>query len=279
MKSRFKWSEKSIERRIKNGYGQGYQVNYKPWLTIQDVPSIGVVTRVKGILVPRVYHFMSLLEYQYFCMLEWSERVNDIREQFPLFQRADAQLIAENKGITYPTYPKTNVPIIMTSDFAIQLKDTKGKLKEIVRTIKPSNELKNKRVLEKLEIEREYWERREIDWGIVTEQELCPIMIYNLNFFQRAYYYDENFPVFDLVPHLIDGILNNSDRFILELVTKLDKGFNTEVGTYLSIFKFLLSRKIVGIDMKKKIDLQNLSCKEIIIHGGVNFNAFCKNGT
>ncbi|WP_144552795.1 hypothetical protein [Peribacillus simplex] len=62
MKYRSKCTEKSIERRIKKGFGQGYKMNYKPWLTVQDVPSYGVVSRVKGRIVPRVYHFMSQLQ-------------------------------------------------------------------------------------------------------------------------------------------------------------------------------------------------------------------------
>ncbi|MGN7943060.1 TnsA endonuclease N-terminal domain-containing protein [Virgibacillus sp. 6R] len=270
MKYRCKWTEKSIERRIKKGFGQGYKENYKPWLTVQDVPSIGVVTRVKGKIVPRVYHFMSKLEHQYFCILEWSNRVKDIREQFPLIQREDAQYIAEQKGITYPVYPITKIPVVLTSDFAIQLDDGTGKLKEIVRTVKPSNELKKQRVLEKLEIEREYWKRKGIDWGIVTEKDMCPELIYNLNFFRGAYYFNKNFPVLELAPYILEGIFNNQNQLVLNLLHSLDCSLNKEAGTFLSIFKFLLSRKLIVIDMSKKIDLQNLHCKELTIIGGAN---------
>jgi hypothetical protein len=273
-------TEVSIQRRIKKGLGQGYKETYKPWLTVQDVPSIGVVTRVKGRKIPRVYHLMSQLEYRYFCVLEWSENVKDIREQFPLFQREDAQYIAEQKGIAYPIYPKTNVPVVMTSDFAIQFIDRDGKLKEVVRTIKPSNELKKKRVLEKLEIEREYWNRREVDWGIVTEKELCPILIHNLNFFQGAYYFNNNFPVSELAPYFFEGLFENSNQLVIKLLHDLDNLLNKEKGTYLAIFKFLLSRKIIGINMSNPIDLQNLHCNELTVLGGGNFlNALHKDGT
>ncbi|AYV68922.1 heteromeric transposase endonuclease subunit TnsA [Niallia circulans] len=280
MKYRSKWTEKSIERRIKKGFGQGYMESYIPWLMVQDVPSIGVVTRAKGKIVPRVYHFMSQLEYQYFCLLEWSENVNDIREQFPLFQREDAQYIAEQKGIAYPIYPKTNVPVVMTSDFAIQFIDRDGTLKEVVRTIKPSNELKKKRVLEKLEIEREYWKRRGVDWGIVTEKEICPVLIHNLNFFQGAYYFDNNFPVSELAPYFFEGLFKNQNQLVIKLLLDLDNLLNKEKGTYLAIFKFLLSRKVIGIDMSNPIDLQNLLCNELNVLGGANLlNALHKDGT
>lgn len=39
-----------------------------------------------------------------------------------------------------------------------------------------------KRVLEKFEIERVYWERHHIDWGIVTELEVPKNMAHNIAF-------------------------------------------------------------------------------------------------
>lgn len=38
----------SIQRKIKEGRGQGHFSEYKPWLTVHDVPSIGIVTRIHG---------------------------------------------------------------------------------------------------------------------------------------------------------------------------------------------------------------------------------------
>lgn len=43
---------------------------------------------------------------------------------------------------------------------------------EVARTIKMKDELLKENVLEKFEIEREYWKRKGIDWGIVTEEEI-----------------------------------------------------------------------------------------------------------
>lgn len=42
----------SIDKKYKEGRGQGLGVDYKPWVTIQDVPSLGRVTRLKGIKIP-----------------------------------------------------------------------------------------------------------------------------------------------------------------------------------------------------------------------------------
>ncbi|WP_445376165.1 hypothetical protein [Peribacillus tepidiphilus] len=41
----------SIERKLKDGLGQGFGSGYIPWIKIQDVPSLGRSTRLKGIKV------------------------------------------------------------------------------------------------------------------------------------------------------------------------------------------------------------------------------------
>ncbi|HEV7736265.1 MAG TPA: hypothetical protein VGO47_02690, partial [Chlamydiales bacterium] len=75
-------TETSIKRRIKEGRGIGRLANYKPWLHIQDVPSLGLSSRIKGWKTQRVHHFLSGLELLYFYILEWSRNVVDIREQY-----------------------------------------------------------------------------------------------------------------------------------------------------------------------------------------------------
>lgn len=64
---------------IKEGRGQGIGFEYKPWINIQDVPSLGRSTRLKGIKTGREHQFLSDMERNYFYILEYSEQVVDIR--------------------------------------------------------------------------------------------------------------------------------------------------------------------------------------------------------
>ncbi len=48
--------------------------------------------------------------------------------------------------------------------------------------LKMKDELLKERVIEKFEIERVYWERRRIDWGIVTELEIPKQMARNISY-------------------------------------------------------------------------------------------------
>ncbi|WP_326864645.1 TnsA endonuclease N-terminal domain-containing protein [Bacillus inaquosorum] len=49
------------------------------------------------------------------------------------------------------------------------------------------DELLKERVLEKFEIDREYWQRRDIDWGIVTGEEVHKIMAQNISYIHDYY--------------------------------------------------------------------------------------------
>nr|WP_307905906.1 TnsA endonuclease N-terminal domain-containing protein [Clostridium botulinum] len=166
---------------ISEGKGQGRADKYKPWITIQDVPSLGRVTRLKGIKTGRQHEFLSDMEKNYFYFLEYSDKVVDIREQYPLLPIEETILIAKELGINHPKNPETGELIVMTTDFLISLYN-KDEFIEVARTIKPKNELFNKRIIEKFEIERIYWSRRNIDWGIVTEKEINKTVAENIAF-------------------------------------------------------------------------------------------------
>lgn len=66
---------------------------------------------------------------------------------------------------------------------------------EVARTVKMKDELLKERVLEKFEIEREYWQRRDIDWGIVTEEEIHKVMARNISYI-HDYYNIRDYDVF-----------------------------------------------------------------------------------
>lgn len=85
---------KDIERMIKEGRGNGIGKDYIPWIRIQDLASLGRVTRVKGIKTDRQHELLSDMERNYFYLLEFSNNVVDIREQYPLLPLEDTLTIA-----------------------------------------------------------------------------------------------------------------------------------------------------------------------------------------
>lgn len=161
------WNEAKYRKYLAEGRGQGELMEYKPWVQVQDFPSKGIVSRVKGRTTGRIHHLMSNLELRYFLLLDWSEKTIDIREQFPLDEISEAIGIADACGIRYPCDNVSGFPYVLTTDFLITVNGG-----YVVRAIKPKTELQKLRVREKLEIERRYWLKRNVEWRIVTEDEI-----------------------------------------------------------------------------------------------------------
>jgi hypothetical protein len=161
------WNKAKYERYLKEGRGQGEGSSYCPWISVHDFSSQGTISRIAGHKTGRVHHFLSRNELNYFFLLEWSDKVLDIREQFPLSDIAMAADIARAAGISYPRDNVSGFPYVLTCDFMIT--STEGLL---ARTIKSTDDLCNPRTVEKLEIERRYWSRKGVDWRIVTEREM-----------------------------------------------------------------------------------------------------------
>lgn len=232
---------------------------YCPFIEIQNVPSKGRSHRPFGLKSGRKQDFLSDLEFNYFLILEFTDNVIDIREQFPLELR-ETKLIAEEKGIRYPINAKTND--VMTSDFCITIKDGKN-TRDIIRTTKYKTELLDRRVFEKFEIERVYWERHGLDWGIVTEDEVDKT--FSLNVDDILDYYDlkdnEGFynvdlseqqdMIIELIQRLIDS---NPIRKILSL---FEKDMHLKKGAGIALFKHCIARKYIFIDLFVPLSLEN----------------------
>ncbi|HFU4069872.1 TPA: TnsA endonuclease N-terminal domain-containing protein, partial [Streptococcus suis] len=75
------------------------------------------------------------------------------QEQYPLLPIEETIIIANELGIKHPTDLKSGEPIVMTTDFLVTTRNN-TEVKKFARTLKYKNELMDKRVLEKFEIER-----------------------------------------------------------------------------------------------------------------------------
>ncbi|MGG2105220.1 TnsA endonuclease N-terminal domain-containing protein [Lysinibacillus pakistanensis] len=98
----------------------------------------------------------------------------------------ETTVIADELGLKHPTDPKMNEVVVMITDFLLTADKGEG-LVELARTIKMKDELLKERVIEKFEIERVYWERRNINWGIVSELEIPKEMARNISYIHDYY--------------------------------------------------------------------------------------------
>lgn len=236
--------------------------DYKPYILIQDVPSKGRSSRPCGVKTGRQHEFLSDLERNYFMALEFIDDVVDIREQFPL-EIEETLLIAEELRIQHPINPKTKEAIVMTSDFCITLK-AGNSMHDVIRTAKYKVELLDRRVMEKFYIERTYWERHGLDWGIVTEEEIDKNYSQNLSDILDYYDLSDNQAFKDISIDERDDIiitflqrLIGSEKTIRQISSLFEKDLHLEKGAGIALFKHLVARKYINIDLFSPLRLDH----------------------
>jgi hypothetical protein len=252
-----RYSESTTDKRIKEGRGQGRGGKYKPWLFTHDVASKGRAWRRKGWKTGRTHHLLSDREDDYFLIQDWDPSVIDIREQYPLLPLEETLAIAEecnirHPSVRHPTKRRVVIPVVMTTDFVITI--SKGlESFDRARTIKYAEDLQSRRTLEKLEIERRYWARRNIDWAIVTEREISPVLAQNIRILHKHLTIEDRVALPDTAIREVAAILNSeviqSTNSLSSVALECDERLCLQPGTCLTIAYYLLATRQWKIDM------------------------------
>jgi len=270
------WDTNKLSRWIKEGRGQGEGKEYKPWLTIQDYPSMGRATRIFGWTTQRIHHFFSDSQLKYFYLLDWEEKVVDIREHYPLL---DLETVLEDTAdlkLDKFIDKKTKEPYILTTTFLITLLNPDGQKSFAARSIKYASELSKKTTIEKLEIERRYWTAKGINWGIVTNKDINDVRAKNIEWIHSAMTSDGcNRLSIDEFNDLLDGLLYrliDNQQNIRKIISEFEKDYSLDAGVGLLLFKHLIASKRIAFNMDKPINLNesgsSLRLPEISGKGG-----------
>jgi len=245
------WNQGIYEKYLCEGRGQGIGTEYKSWIRVQNFSSRGVISRVKGKKTGRVHHLMSNNELAYFYLLDWSDEVTDIREQYPLLDLDSAVSIAAGIGIKYPRDNISGFPYVLTCDFMIT---TKQGLK--ARTVKMTSELGKERVLEKLEIERRYWKKEKIDWKIVTENEISYVKAKNIEWLYSEQ--DINVENYESILIFMLQLFKAGGYSAIEAIRIVERKFLLEAGTGLALFKYLALNKKIAFELNESLNLNSM---------------------
>lgn len=260
-KHRYGTDESKIARFIKEGRGQGHGAEYRPWLTIQDVSSLGRSSRIHSRKTGREHHLLSDLETAAFLLLDWSDDVIDIREQFPL-DRDMTRRIAAEMGVRHPIDMQSRTDIVMTTDFMVDIKRGNESIL-IVRTVKPSSALDDLRTLEKLEIDRRYWSNyKGCDWGLITDQDLPKQRIQNLRWLHELKSLEHlatEYPGYweDRCARFMACIQQAEGMTIKHFVRNLEGSQGFAKGEALTVIRHLAANKVIGFDLDVKFELNN----------------------
>jgi hypothetical protein len=250
------WSEAKVAKLIAEGYGAGSGPDYKPWINVRDISSRGRKHLVPCARLGRSVHLLSDIEYHLFLLLEWSDAVLDINEQYPL-DRDLTQDVARKLGIRHPCYPGTHVPTVMTVDFMVTLMRD-GKQATEVFNAKSEGDTEDERQMEKLEIARTALALMDIPHHIVLDTMLPKQKVKNLEWLQGALvkpgekepsegYYDEMAARFML--HGAGAAAATPTKALSKVCGEFDCMHNAEPGTGLRVARILMRRKEIGVDL------------------------------
>ncbi|MDY0190835.1 MAG: TnsA endonuclease N-terminal domain-containing protein [Desulfuromonas sp.] len=242
-----KYSNSDVKNQkwIKEGRGSGRGKDYLPWLTVRDLPSSGRSHRIFGHKSQRTHHLFSDLELAVFFYLEFEEDTVEIREQFPL-RLEETRALAEKSGIAHPSYQ--GALQIMSSDFLVNTNSVA--IPKFALQAKYSDALQDQRTIEKLEIERRYWQAKGIPWMIITEQEIPRVMFENIAWLYPAL--SEDITLLDIserVDFYSYQLSRKADLNIIEIAKSLDVAYELEPGQSLLEIRGLLARRCFLFDL------------------------------
>jgi hypothetical protein len=277
-------SRKTDEGRMREKRGIGRKEIYKPWLKPVEVPSTGRSSRLFGLKINRIYNFLSDMERYFFVLYEWSNKVIDIREQYPLLPLIKTEQLARKMRIKHPYITKKvklikgvkNAPkisinknVVMTTDFLVTIKDENG-IREVARAIKYKDELKNHRVREKLLIEKAYWESKGVGWKCVTNEDIPIDLAKNILMLRGSVFWlikseikcEELIKlkniIFKRLSKIEFGILDNKTIDLVKFCTEIDSTYNYKNGFTLKVFKAFIWTQDIEIELSTRLNLKKV---------------------
>ena len=249
-----KWTEKKILELSKEGRGTGTGADYKPWLDVRSFSSLGRSRRVFSPKTGRVHHLFSDIEYRLFIALEWQQDIVDIREQYPL-DRELTQTIASRLGVRHPYYPGTHVPTVMTADMVVT-REVKGIACLEAFNAKSQAEAEDKNSMEKLEIQRIYFQSQDIRHHLVFDSLIPRQRVKNIDWIRDSIpkgHETERFEGYwaSMEAKMLTSLhhVQHDNRSLVDFCSAFDAEQGAEKGTGIRAARILMSRRLLRVDL------------------------------
>jgi hypothetical protein len=254
---------KRVERALANkrrlGMGEGHGRSYLPYLTVRDKRfAHRYVTRILGWKTGRNHHLMGYPQRHFYAVLEWSDKVIDIREHYPLLPLQMTLAIADILGLKHPTTgKKSKDPIVLTSNFFITKMTPNGPVNE-ARSMLDTRRRRFIRSNAHMEIERVYWEMRNTSWRLIPYDTIPIVLAKNVLFLHD---YRTLADRIFLEPTQLERVIaeltklvTTSSNGLSNLALQCDHTFGLTEGNSLAIAYHLIANKVWQIDMNQPIE-------------------------
>lgn len=223
-------------------------------LKVTTFSSKGRATRIYGYKTKKIHHLQSDNQLRLFLLLEWNEMVINIEENVEL---KDLEIIIDDLGnlrLDKFTDKDSGSLYEMHTNFLITVKKNNEE-SQVAISVKSLSELERRTVIEKMEIERRYWEKKAIPFYVVTEKEINKQLVDNIKWVREALLDKGIVNKKELAEKLYYFLQENKEKELRIILSEFDGYNELNSGTALFIFRFLLGSKEIEVNMEKNIDL------------------------
>jgi len=169
---------------------------YRPYLTVRKVNKVGRRHWVRCLRQKRDVHLLSDGERRAYSILLNTPGTLCVMEQFAL-DIDETMEIALESNVIHPRNFKTGEAHVMSTDFVVKrLASNQSSVVTTAYTFKYSDKIfevdgfkkkaKSHRTWEKFGIEREYWNRRQVEYRVITELDATKERFWNVQFCSPA---------------------------------------------------------------------------------------------
>lgn len=188
MKTQKRFSPNLLDRYSALGRGSGSEKNYLPWHRVGRADPASIGRSHLQLWRGRQRELLSDLEWVTFLFATMLNGIVDIREQFPLsLEDSQHELSAQDDQASVTRYPGSvstaenlqvkhpkvhgdgrSIHWVMTTDLLLTLRLPNGRRKLLAVAVKPDRAVDRTRTKELLAIEHVYWEKRGVQWLLIT---------------------------------------------------------------------------------------------------------------
>ena len=221
---------------------------YKSAIKVSDFSSKGTVSRVFSKKTGRIHHLLSVLETNVFTLLDFNKNVIDINEHYELY---DVRELIDDLDIDFSSFKDKNKnDYKISTTFLITLKNNE----KVAISCKNYSELYKNNVQLYLEIQRRYWKRKNIEWGIVTNKDINEIKLKNIKWLNLSKDIPINIDIYREILDSLDNFKGNLKEFI-EFISIINNYKEEEI---LATFKNMIIEEIILVNLDKELTLSSL---------------------
>ncbi|WP_264483595.1 TnsA endonuclease N-terminal domain-containing protein [Citrobacter sp. RHBSTW-00089] len=177
---------------------------------------------------------------------------------------SDTRQIAIDSGIKHPVI--RGVDQVMSTDFLVDCKD--GPFEQFAIQVKPAAALQDERTLEKLELERRYWQQKQIPWFIFTDKEINPVVKENIEWLYSVKTEEVSAELLAQLSPLAHILQEKGDENIINVCKQVDIAYDLELGKTLSEIRALTANGFIKFNIYKSFRANK--CADLCISQVVN---------